>query len=71
MKGVLLASIKDDIAAEFGLEDVVSVEDFGTKLAESQLGDTLSRGSQVHKYQGWIMALKTGDEDLKQLAEGF
>ena len=49
-KGVFLASIVDNIAAEFGLEDVVSVEDFGTKLAESQLGDTLSRGSQVHKY---------------------
>lgn len=50
VKGVYLASIEDDIATEFGLEHVVAVEDFGAKLAESKLGDTLSRGGQVHKY---------------------
>lgn len=71
MKGVFLASIEDNIAAEFGLKDVVSVENLGTKLLKSQLGDALSRGSQVHKYWRWIMALKIGDEDLEQLAEGL
>lgn len=42
VKGVFLTSIVDDIATEFGLEDVVSVEDCGAKLAESRLGDTLA-----------------------------
>lgn len=45
---IILASIEDSIATEFGLKDVVSVEDLGTKLAESRLGDRLSRSSQVH-----------------------
>lgn len=73
VKGLFLASIVDNIATELGLEHVVSVEDFGTKLAESQLGDTLSRGSQVHKYQRRIIALEfeIADRILKQLAELF
>lgn len=50
VKGVYLASIEDDVATESGLEDIVSIEDFGAKLAESKLRDTLSRGGQVHKY---------------------
>lgn len=48
MKAVFLTSIVDNIGAKFGLEDVVSVEDLGTEIAESWPGDTLSRGSQVH-----------------------
>ena len=50
MKAVFPTSKVDNIGAKLGLEDVVWVEDFGTKFAESCLGDTLSRGGQVHKY---------------------
>ena len=50
MKGIFLASIEDNIATGIGLKDIVSVEGFGTILAESQFGDTSSRGGQVDHY---------------------
>ena len=48
LKSVFVAPVVDDIATELGLEDVVAVENIGAKFAESQFGDALARGSQVH-----------------------
>ena len=58
VKGIFLASIEDNIATGIGLKDIVSVEGFGTILAESQFGDTSSRGGQVDHYYRLNMALK-------------
>ena len=58
LKSVFVASVVDNIATELGLENVVAVENIGTKVAESQFGDALARGSQVHKKRRRTIALK-------------
>lgn len=44
------SSVEDKITKEFGLENIVAIEDVGTERTKSRSADCLACSSRVHKY---------------------
>jgi hypothetical protein len=70
LKAVFLASVKDNVAIELGLKDVILVEGSGTELAEGRPGNFLARLGYVHQDQRRSVAVVEAEEVLEKLA-GF